>query len=119
MVFFWVCHICPCHNFISFLVGMCFLVREFGMLELLRVVFGIYWVFHCYFLDEILSFWGWILLDYLCMPDYGWLRMVPVYNLVFFHLINSFIIWGLSTQWIFKSYFVMTIIIISCHFTCV
>ena len=36
------------------------------------------------------SLWGWMCLDYLCMSDYGWLRVIPVCNLKFFDLTNSF-----------------------------
>ena len=70
-----------------FLIGMGPLVSEFGMLDVLRVVFGIYWVFLHYFLDDILSFWGGHTLI-IPVSGYGWLRVVPVYNFIFFDLIN-------------------------------
>ena len=66
-------------------------VSEFGMLEVLRRVgFGIDWGFLHYFLDEVLSFWGWPHLDYLCLSDYGWLRVVLVCNITFFDFNNFF-----------------------------
>ena len=73
-----------------FVVGMGNLGIEFGMLDVLSVVFGICWVFLHYCLGEIWSFWGLKHLDYFCMCDLGYSRVVPVYNLVFFELVNSF-----------------------------
>ena len=63
---------------------------EFGMSDVLSVVFGICWVFLHYFLGEILSFWDLKHLDYFYMCDLGCSRVLPVYNLVFFDLVNSF-----------------------------
>ena len=48
------------------------------------------WVYLYYCLGEILSFCRWKYLDNLCMFDLNYLRVVSVYNLIFFDLVNSF-----------------------------